>query len=326
MNKFFIVVILFTLLLSASTPVEAASPNWTVDNPAQYEHTLTITAVLNIDGHMADEATDKVGAFIDGVCMGVASPSNNLTDEGWHLVNLYVRSSQVSGKTITFKLYDASTDTEFDAINTMVFVADAMIGSDEAYRITTNRNPTAITPISFTIMEGRSEGTKVGAFSASDPDGAADFVFTLVAGEGDDDNASFTITEDSVLKTAVVFDYQVRKLYSIYVKASDGKGGELEAAVSVNIIPDPDNFTALNYISPNSDGKNDLWTIRNVEVYKDYTISIFNDAGNQVYNTTGYQNDWDGTYQGKELPVGVYYFLAKSPEGKKFTGTITLNR
>ncbi|MDF2457109.1 MAG: outer rane adhesin like protein [Cytophagaceae bacterium] len=326
MNKFFIHIIFFTVLLFASTLVEAATPNWTVDNPAQYEHTLTITAVLNIDGHMADEAGDKVGAFIDGICMGVASPSNNLTEEDWHLVNLYVRSSQVSGKTITFKLYDASMDAEFDAINTMIFVADAMIGSDEPYLITTNRNPTAITPLSFTIMEGRSEGTKVGAFAASDPDGAADFVFTLVAGEGDDDNASFTITEDSVLKTAVVFDYQVRKLYSIYVKANDGKGGELEAAVVVNIIPDPDNFTALNYISPNNDGKNDLWTIRNVEVYKDYTISIFNDAGHQIYNTTGYQNDWDGTYQGKELPIGVYYFLAKSPEGKKFTGTITLNR
>ncbi len=326
MNKFFIIVILFTILLSASILVEAATPNWTVDNPSQYEHTLTITAVLNIDGHMADEAGDKVGAFIDGVCMGVASPSNNVTDEDWHIVNLYVRSSQVSGKTVTFKLYDASTDKEFDAINAIAFIADDMIGSDEPYLITTNRNPTAITPISFTIMEGRSEGTKVGAFSASDPDGAADFVFTLIDGEGSEDSASFTIEEDSVLKTATVFNYQLRKLYSIRVKANDGKGGELEATVLINIIPDPDNFTALNYISPNNDGKNDVWTIRNVEVYKDYNISIFNDAGNQVYNTTGYQNDWDGTYQGKDLPVGIYYFLAKSPEGKKFTGTITLNR
>ncbi|MBC7488367.1 MAG: gliding motility-associated C-terminal domain-containing protein [Cytophagaceae bacterium] len=324
MNKFF--AILTILLIAAHTSVWAATPNWVVDNPNQYEHSMTITAVLNIDGHIADEAGDKVGAFIDGVCMGVASPSNDMTADGRKLVYLYVKSSQVAGKTITFKLYDASVDMEFDAINTLVFHANDIIGADEPYLITTNRNPTDITPSSFTIMEGLSVNAKVGAFAAADPDGQSPFIFTLIAGLGDDNNVSFIIKDDSVLRTAAVFDYQVKSLYKIRVKADDGKGGTLEKAVEVFIIPDPNNFSSLNYISPNGDGKNDLWTIRNVEIYKDFTVSIFNDAGNQIYSTTNYQNDWDGTYQGKELPVGVYYYLVKSPEGSKFTGTITLNR
>ncbi|MDB5255685.1 MAG: outer rane adhesin like protein [Chitinophagaceae bacterium] len=324
MNKFFI--ILTVLLSTAHATVWAASPNWVVDDPNQYEHSMTITSVLNIDGHIADEAADKVGAFIDGVCMGVASPSNDLTSDGRHIVYLYVKSSQAAGKTVTFKLYDASTDMEFDAINTIAFHANDVIGTDDPYLITTNRNPTDITPSSFTMMEGRAVNTKVGAFAAADPDGQSDFVFTLTAGTGSDDNASFTITSDSLLRTAAVFDYQVKALYQIRVKADDGKGGTLEKAVEVYIIPDPNNFSSLNYISPNGDDKNDVWTIRNVEVYKDFTVSIFNDAGNQIYSTTNYQNDWDGTYQGKDLPVGVYYFLVKSPEGSKFTGTITLNR
>jgi gliding motility-associated-like protein len=324
MNKFF--VILTILLLTAHTNVWAASPNWVVDDPNQYEHSMTITCVLNIDGHIADEATDKVGAFIDGVCMGVASPSNDMTEDGRKIVYLYVKSSQAAGKTITFKLYDASTDTEFDAINTLAFHANDVIGSGNPYLITTNRNPTDITPATFTVMEDRSVHYKIGAFAAADPDGVSPFVFTLIAGAGSDDNASFTITEDSILRTGAVFNYQVKSLYQIRVKADDGKGGTLEKAVEVHVIPDPNNFSSLNYISPNGDGKNDVWTIRNVEVYKDFTVSIFNDAGNQLYNTTNYQNDWDGTYQGKDLPVGVYYYLVKSPEGSKFTGTITLNR
>lgn len=325
MNKFFVILIL--LSFTARTAVWAASPNWVVDNPNQYEHSMTITSVLNIDGHMADEATDKVGAFIDGVCMGVASPSTDTTDDGSHIVYLYVKSSQAAGKTITFKLYDASTDTEFDAINTLLFHANDIIGTDQdPYLITTNRNPTDITPASFTIVEGLPISSKVGAFVAADPDGQSSFVFTLTAGAGDDNNASFMIKDDSVLRTAAVFDYQVKKLYTIHVTANDGKGGTVEKTIEVNIIPDPNNFSSLNYISPNGDGKNDVWTIRNVEVYKDFTVNIFNDAGNLIYNTTNYQNDWNGTYQGKELPVGVYYFLVKSPEGSKFTGTITLNR
>ncbi len=325
MNKFFI--ILTILSLSAYTTVWAASPNWVVDDPNQYEHSMTITAVLNIDGHIADEATDKVGAFIDGVCMGVASPSTDMTTDGRMLVYLYVKSGQAAGKTVTFKLYDASTDLEFDAINTLVFHANDIIGTDEdAYLITTNRNPTDIIPGSFTIVEGLPVNSKVGAFIAADPDGQSDFVFTLTAGAGDDNNASFTITHDSILRTAAVFDYQVKKLYTIRIEANDGKGGTVEKAIEVIIIPDPNNFSSLNYISPNGDGKNDVWTIRNVEVYKDFTVTIFNDAGNLIYNTTNYQNDWDGTYQGKDLPIGVYYYLVKSPQGSKFTGTITLNR
>lgn len=324
MNKFF--VILTILLLAAHTMVWAASPNWVVDDPNQYEHSITITAVLNIDGHIADEATDKVGAFIDGVCMGVASPSNDMTADGKKIVYLYVKSSQSAGKTVTFKLYDASTDMEFEAINTIAFHANDVVGTDDPYLITTNRNPTDITPSTFNIMEGLNVNAKVGAFAAADPDGQSPFVFTLTAGLGDDDNASFVITEDSILRTAAVFDYQVKSLYKIHVKADDGKGGTLEKAVEVFVIPDPNNFSSLNYISPNGDGKNDAWTIRNVEVYKDFTVSIFNDAGNQLYSTTNYQNDWAGTYEGKELPIGVYYFLVKSPEGSKFTGTITLNR
>lgn len=324
MNKFF--VILTILLTAARTSVWAASPNWVVDDPNQYEHSMTITAVLNIDGHMADEAGDKVGAFIDGVCMGVASPSNDEAADGSKLVYLYVKSSQAAGKTVTFKLYDASVDMEFDAINTIAFHANDVIGTDQPYLITTNRNPTDITPSIFTVMEGLSINSKVGAFIAADPDGSAEFVFTLVAGAGDTDNASFLIREDSVLRTAEVFDYQKQSLYTIRVQASDGKGGTLQRSVEVHIVPDPNNFSSLNYISPNGDGKNDVWTIRNVEVYKDFTVTIFNDAGNQIYSTTNYQNDWAGTYQGKELPVGVYYFLVKNPEGSKFTGTITLNR
>ncbi len=324
MNKLFSILILF--LFAAHTTVWAASPNWVVDNPNQYEHSMTITSVLNIDGHIADEATDKVGAFIDGVCMGIASPSNDRTADGRKIVYLYVKSSQAAGKTVTFKLYDASTDLQFDAINTIAFHANDVIGANEPYLITTNRNPTDITPSTFTVMEDRSVDYKVGAFSAADPDGQSPFVFTLTTGLGDDDNASFVITEDSILRTAAVFNYQVKSLYKIHVKANDGKGGTIEKAIEVHVVPDPNNFSSLNYISPNADGKNDVWTIRNVEVYKDFTVSIFNDAGNQIYSTTNYQNDWDGNYHGKELPVGVYYFLVKNPEGSKFTGTITLTR
>jgi len=64
-----------------------------------------------------------------------------------------------------------------------------------------------------TITEGSPIGTMVGEFSVP-----AAATFTLVAGEGDSDNAQFTI-EANKLKTASIFNYDTRTLFTIHVKA-----------------------------------------------------------------------------------------------------------
>ena len=38
------------------------------------------------------------------------------------------------------------------------------------------------------------------------------------------------------------------------------------------------------------------------------TVSIFNRNGTLLYQSTGYSKPWDGTYQGKALPAGTYYY------------------
>jgi gliding motility-associated-like protein len=70
-----------------------------------------------------------------------------------------------------------------------------------------------------------------------------------------------------------------------------------------------------------------VWAIKNLSVYKDYNITIYNDAGIAVLSTASYNNDWAGTYEGKRLPEGVYYYVVQSPDGtKKFRGSISINR
>jgi gliding motility-associated-like protein len=70
-----------------------------------------------------------------------------------------------------------------------------------------------------------------------------------------------------------------------------------------------------NGISPNGDGKNDLWYIRNIEVLPDTrtnTVKIFNRWGDLVWEGENYDNAvvvFAGKSEnGKDLPTGTYFY------------------
>lgn len=79
--------------------------------------------------------------------------------------------------------------------------------------------------------------------------------------------------------------------------------------------------------SPNNDGTNDIWEIKNIESYPDCEVTIINRWGNIVYHSVGYTNPWDGTRSGKELPVDTYYYIIDlKNEEPLIRGNITLLR
>lgn len=80
--------------------------------------------------------------------------------------------------------------------------------------------------------------------------------------------------------------------------------------VTITVISDYV-LETVNLFTPNGDGKNDFFKIRNIELYSDCELTVFNRWGKEVYNARGYQNDWDGTYQGQPLPEGSYYYMVK---------------
>lgn len=80
-----------------------------------------------------------------------------------------------------------------------------------------------------------------------------------------------------------------------------------------------------NAFSPNGDGINDRWAIKYLETYVNASVQIFNRYGQKVF-TSG-SDPWDGTYNGKEIPIGVYYYIIEPNNGRKrMVGSITLLR
>jgi gliding motility-associated-like protein len=72
-----------------------------------------------------------------------------------------------------------------------------------------------------------------------------------------------------------------------------------------------------NIFSPNGDGIHDKWVITFLETYPGCTVEVFNRYGQRVYFSVGYTKPWDGTINGKPVPVGTYYYIVDPKNGRK---------
>lgn len=93
-----------------------------------------------------------------------------------------------------------------------------------------------------------------------------------------------------------------------------------------------DGIIVYNGISPNGDGKNDVFVIEGVELFKN-TLKIYNRWGRTVYDVENYKNDWNGITNkkvlvgnSKKLPVGTYFYVLNLPEeNKEYAGWLYIN-
>ncbi|MEA3497407.1 MAG: gliding motility-associated C-terminal domain-containing protein [Bacteroidota bacterium] len=78
--------------------------------------------------------------------------------------------------------------------------------------------------------------------------------------------------------------------------------------------------------TPNGDGINDTWVIRNVHYYPNCIVKIFNKWGNLVFESDkGYPKEWDGNFNGSPLPAGTYFYIFNSEKKlKPNNGLITI--
>ena len=77
------------------------------------------------------------------------------------------------------------------------------------------------------------------------------------------------------------------------------------------------NLVIPNVFSPNGDGINDKWIIKYLESFKESNINVYNRYGQSIFHSVGYDNAWDGTYKGKPVPAGTYYYIVDPKRGSK---------
>jgi len=83
-----------------------------------------------------------------------------------------------------------------------------------------------------------------------------------------------------------------------------------------------------NAFTPNNDGQNDIFKIRNMTDERLIDFRVFNRWGTILYRSTDPNGGWDGTNKGQPQPVGVYGYVIQIgyPDGyiETYKGTVTL--
>ena len=79
---------------------------------------------------------------------------------------------------------------------------------------------------------------------------------------------------------------------------------------------------------PNGDGKNDVFTVPGLkEAYPDAKITIYDRWGKKLADYKASDGDWDGTYNGHQMPSTDYWYEISVDEiDKTYTGHFTLLR
>ncbi|PKK35671.1 hypothetical protein BWI96_15265 [Siphonobacter sp. SORGH_AS_0500] len=128
-----------------------------------------------------------------------------------------------------------------------------------------------------------------------------------------------TYLSSTTVKNPTASPLQTTK-YTLKVTGASGCAVEDQILVTVW-----EPITIPNGITPNGDGKNDTWEMPGIEYYPDAEVQIFNRWGTELFFSKGYRTTFDGTYQGKKLPVATYYYVIKPNNGRPtISGSLTI--
>ncbi|MFT5858990.1 MAG: gliding motility-associated-like protein [Flavobacteriaceae bacterium] len=115
-------------------------------------------------------------------------------------------------------------------------------------------------------------------------------------------------------------------LVTQYVYGALGCVDSTSETIIINTVTTEITSLIPNAISPNGDNKNDVWKLEFIQLlYPNASVDIFNQWGQLLFNSDGYDIPWDGSYNGEPVPDGTYYYVINLNAGTEddlFTGTV----
>jgi gliding motility-associated-like protein len=114
--------------------------------------------------------------------------------------------------------------------------------------------------------------------------------------------------------------------YSVVVMDKNGCNGSLD--VVVGIAASSKCIEIPTIITPNNDGVNDTWQIKNIDLFPNAEVFVFTRWGKLVFHTKNLAaNPWNGTFEGTLLPTDSYHYVLHLNDGSKpRSGVISIIR
>jgi gliding motility-associated-like protein len=295
--------------------------------------TLTVTAQGNANlaslavnnGTLSPVLVQGTTAYILAVANAITSITVTPTTAD---ANATVR---VNGSTVISGTPSASLPLAVgnNIITTIVTAQDGV--TKITYTITVIRAPSANANLSFVTISNGSLSPIFSSATTQYTTGVGNTVTDIsITPTLADATATLTVNGKAVvngLATTVGGLVAGDNSVTIVVTAQDGVTKIIYVIVIHKAAP-PEAITATNILSPNGDGKNDNWSIKDILLYPNNSVTVYDRGGRIVFTKKGYTNDWEGTINGSPLSEDTYYYVVDLgvPLTKPFTGFITILR
>lgn len=163
------------------------------------------------------------------------------------------------------------------------------------YTVTAINNATGCASEPTDVMVNPSEPALV-SYTIS-PDFADSQSITVVAqGTGDYEY----MLDNGVWQDSPVFENVSSGMHVVTVRDKNGCGTTTSSALVVNYP---------HFFTPNADGYNDTWNIKDLKDHANAKISIFDRYGKYLKTIKPNGEGWDGTYNGNLMPSTDYWFV-----------------
>jgi gliding motility-associated-like protein len=114
--------------------------------------------------------------------------------------------------------------------------------------------------------------------------------------------------------------------YTVVVTDANGCAESMD--ITVGFSAGSSCVTVPAVITPNGDGKNDTWQIKNIDLYPNAEVLVYSRWGKTMFKTKNISaNPWDGMFNGKLVPTDSYHYILYLNDGSEpRTGTVTVIR
>lgn len=130
-------------------------------------------------------------------------------------------------------------------------------------------------------------------------------------------NYEFSL-DGTVYQDEALFNSVKPGVYTAVARDKNGCGSSNLFSVYVADYP--------RFFTPNGDGYNDLWFIKNADQLPDYKISIFDRYGKLLKQMDQNSTGWNGLFNSQQLPSDDYWFNLNFADGRVIKGHFSLKR
>lgn len=247
----------------------------------------------------------KFGVTPDTLCQGIQNaffdssfaPGSSIDSRTWTFGDGTTASGGSPTKTY---LYPGTYQVKLEVSNSQGCTADT------TKNIVVYLQPVIDVGNSFVVPEGT-----IVTFNAQTNSGSLSLAWTSPTGG--------TVSDPTIVRPT-----HVATADHVFILTATGEGNCIATdSLSVKVLRP---IVIPNAFSPNGDGINDTWGITNLKDYPNAVVEVFNRHGQPVFRAIGgYSKAWDGKMNGKDLPIGTYYYIIEPKNGfAKVTGYVVI--